>query len=88
MEIEYIAPEEEGREDAGAWEDAIAECLSSAQRTTVLEVARKGLHIEMPKIGTAEQRRIGNAMERLGWRRGVRVGKARPWFPPADAVTQ
>jgi predicted P-loop ATPase len=84
FENEYIAPEQEARYEADAWEDAIAEYLSGSLKTTVLEVARKGLNIEMPKIGTTEQRRISNAMERLGWRRGVRTGKARPWLPPSD----
>ena len=56
--------------------------LAGKQRTTVLDVARQGLRIELPRIGTADQRRITAALERLGWARGKRVGAARWWVAP------
>ncbi len=37
------------------------------KKTTILELARNALFIDLPKIGTADQRRIGAALERLGW---------------------
>jgi hypothetical protein len=33
----------------------------------VAQIAREALHIETPRIGTADQRRISAIMERLGW---------------------
>ena len=39
---------------------------------TILQVAVHGLGFDKPKLGTADQRRIGAALERLGWSRGAR----------------
>ena len=69
----------EARYEADAWEEEIKGFLKGKDKTTVLEVARDGLHIELPRIGTADQRRITAALERLGWRRGKREGIARWW---------
>jgi pimeloyl-ACP methyl ester carboxylesterase len=55
------------------------------RRTTVLDVAKRGLNIEVSRIGTADQRRITAALERLGWTRGKRAGAARWWV--ASGVT-
>jgi predicted P-loop ATPase len=79
----FIMPEQEARYEADAWEEAIRSFLACRRRTTVLEVAHDGLHIDVPRIGTADQRRISAALERLGWARGKREGAARPWFPSA-----
>jgi predicted P-loop ATPase len=83
FENEEIAPQQEARYEADAWEEAIAEFLKGRLRTTVLEVARKALDIDLAKIGTADQRRISNALVRLGWDRGNRTGKERLWVPRA-----
>jgi predicted P-loop ATPase len=85
FEREFIAPEQEARYEADAWEEEIRSFLAGKQRTTVLEVAQHGLKIELPKIGTADQRRITAALERLGWTRGKRAGAARWWV--ASGVT-
>lgn len=84
FEDKYITPEQEARYEADAWEDVIEEFLAGSQKTTVFDVARKGLFIETPKIGTADQRRIANALTRLGWQRGTRTGKERPWVRGGD----
>jgi predicted P-loop ATPase len=83
FEQKFIAPEQEVRYEVDAWEESIGTFLADKRRTTVLEVARDGLHIDLPRIGTANQRRITAALERLGWSRGKREGAARPWLPPA-----
>jgi predicted P-loop ATPase len=80
FENTHIAPQQEARYEADAWEDAIAKFLEGRSRTTVLEVARDGLFIELPKIGTADQRRVSAAMERLGWTRGERTTGGRWWI--------
>jgi predicted P-loop ATPase len=79
FERQFIAPEQEARYEADAWEERIERCLAGKQRTTVLDVARNSLDIELSRIGTADQRRITAALERLGWSRGKREGSARPW---------
>ncbi|MBI0432987.1 virulence-associated E family protein [Roseomonas sp. KE0001] len=76
FEAEHIRSEQEQRYEADAWEQAIAEWLAGKQRVTVLHVARGALCIETAKIGTADQRRIAAALERLGWVRGARSGAA------------
>jgi predicted P-loop ATPase len=69
FERDYIAPQQAERYEQDAWEDAIREFLQTQPRVTVGQVAREALQIGLPKIGTADQRRIGAAMDRCGWGR-------------------
>jgi predicted P-loop ATPase len=69
FEHEYVVPEQEARFEADAWEENIADYLRTISRTTVGQVAKGALSMEAQRIGTADQRRITAAMERLGWRR-------------------
>jgi predicted P-loop ATPase len=69
FERQHIAPQQAQRYEADAWEESIATYLDTASKVTVGQVARDALHIETPRIGTAEQRRIAAAMEQLGWAR-------------------
>ena len=85
FERQHIAPQQEARYEADAWEDEIGNFLAGRTRTTVMEVARDALRIETSRIGTADQRRIGAALERLGWHRGERQKDARPWVKGGDA---
>jgi hypothetical protein len=64
----HVKPEQESRFEADAWEQEISTFLSGRDRVTVTEVARDGIGIEKSRIGTAEQRRIANALLRLGWK--------------------
>ena len=93
FEAEHIRPQQDARYEADAWEEKVAEFLAKRISTvtagkvadvTVGEVAAH-LHIDTPKLGTAEQRRIATVLERLGWVREARVGSRRPWV---KAVTQ
>jgi predicted P-loop ATPase len=69
FERQCIAPQQAARYEADAWEENIANYLDTNSKVTVGELAREALHIETPRIGTAEQRRIAAALERLGWSR-------------------
>jgi hypothetical protein len=57
-----------------AWEDSIREFLiaHNPDSVTVGQIARQALSIETPRIGTADQRRIAAALERLDWKRSKR----------------
>ncbi|HYI83204.1 MAG TPA: VapE domain-containing protein, partial [Acetobacteraceae bacterium] len=79
FEAAHIRPEQEARFEADAWEQAISQHLAGRERTTVLEVARDALHIDVSKLGTHDQRRITPILERLGWERGERTSTERPW---------
>ena len=70
FEREHIMPEQQERYEADVWEEAIGKFLTGRNRTTIWEVARDGLFIETPRLGTADQRRIAAALERLGLQRG------------------
>jgi predicted P-loop ATPase len=74
-----IRPEQDARYEADAWEEAVAGYIKGMAKVTVLEVARHGLFVETPKLGTADQRRIVAILERLGWVRGARTTTGRPW---------
>lgn len=69
FEREHIAPQQEERFEADAWEDVISSFLMSRTVTTVKEVgtSEECLNIERGRLGTADQRRIAAALERLGW---------------------
>jgi predicted P-loop ATPase len=76
--------EQDARYEADVWEEEIRSFLAGKQRTSVLDVAKHSLKIELPRIGTADQRRITAVLERLGWRRGQRAGAA--WWWVASGV--
>lgn len=67
FEREHIRPQQDARYEADAWEEIIEREVRGLSRVTVLGVARDFLHIETTKLGTQEQRRIGAALQSLGW---------------------
>ncbi len=81
FEREHIAPQQEARYEADAWEEAVLKWLQDKAETTVLAVARGALYIDTPKLGTADQRRIAAILERLGWVRQQRTKDGIPWRP-------
>ncbi|MDF3625774.1 virulence-associated E family protein [Brytella acorum] len=80
FEADHIAPEQEARYEADAWEEAVAQFLNGKSKITILEVARQALLIDTPKLGTSDQRRISAVLERLGWVRGVRGNKGERYW--------
>ena len=88
FECERIMPEQAARYEADAWEENIAAYLKMKTRVTVGEVARDALFIETPRIGTADQRRIAAALERVGWRRerpdGTTDWQGKRWWVSAQ----
>jgi len=87
FERQHIAPEQSARYEADAWEENIAEYLKTRSRVTVGQIAREALAIETPRMGTADQRRISAALDRLGWKREREDGKTdwqgKRWWVPA-----
>jgi hypothetical protein len=80
----HIKPQQDARYEADAWEQAIGDWLNGNPRNvTILTTAREALFIETPKLGTADQRRIAAALERLGWARGSIVHGVRQWVKVA-----
>ena len=92
FESEHIRTQQENRYEVDVWEATIAEWLdlpiADASQTsgckqrmecTVAEVAECALRLETARLGTAEQRRITAALERIGWERGKRTNHSRPW---------
>ncbi|MEJ0019741.1 MAG: VapE domain-containing protein [Acetobacteraceae bacterium] len=80
FEATHIRPEQDARYEADAWEEAISAFLEDKSQITISELAKKALRIDTPKLGTADQRRIGAVLERLNWERGKRTGATRPWI--------
>ena len=81
FEQTHITPQQEARYEGDVWEEKIVEYLNglSTAKVTVAQVARDALHFETARIGTADQRRITAAMERLGWKRLPRENNQRRW---------
>jgi predicted P-loop ATPase len=82
-ESEIIAPEQVARFESDAWQDAIATHLATQVKVMVSQVAREGLGIDTPKIGTAEQRRISSVLQQLGWRRLPVDSQGKRWWAKA-----
>jgi predicted P-loop ATPase len=80
FEREYIMPQQAARYEADVWEEAISKYLAEHTRVTVGEVAKECLSIATGKIGTADQRRISAALERLGWRRERKDWRGNRWW--------
>ena len=80
FEAEHIRNQQEARFEADVWEELINGFVETRSRVTIAEIARDGLKIDAPRIGTADQRRISAALERLGWCRQKMDSKGRiPW---------
>jgi predicted P-loop ATPase len=70
FERTHIVPEQEARFEADAWEESVSTYLQGTQKVTVGQIAREALGFDTAaKIGTADQRRIADILENLGWRR-------------------
>jgi hypothetical protein len=87
FEKQHIQPQQEARYEADAWEGEIEgwlrQCVAKkVTKVTVHQVAIGALHIETSRLGTAEQRRITAAMERLSWRRAPRGSAGERWWMP------
>jgi predicted P-loop ATPase len=80
FERNCIMPEQAARYEADTWEENIADYLNGASKVTIGQVAREALHIETPRIGTAEQRRIAAALERLDWKRQPKDWEGKRWW--------
>jgi predicted P-loop ATPase len=83
FERDHIMPEQSARYEADSWEENISEYLTAASKVTIGQIARDALHIETPRIGTAEQRRIAAALERLNWKRQPKDWQGKRWWTPA-----
>lgn len=85
FEREFIEPEQEARYERDAWEDPIAEYLAGETRVTVGKVASSALSIDKAKLGTHEQRRISQALQRNGWTRVKKDSAGTRWWVPPPA---
>lgn len=65
FEREHVMPEQAARYEADVWEENISTYLETKTKVLISQVAREALGIETPRIGTAEQRRIGAALKQL-----------------------
>jgi predicted P-loop ATPase len=74
FERDYIMNEQSARYEPDAWEDFIRQYLiaQNPDSVTVGQIARQVLSIDTSRIGTADQRRIAAALERLDWKRSKR----------------
>ena len=64
-----MAAQQEMRQEGDPWEPVIERYVEDQDRVTTLEIARLALQIPTERLGTAQQRRIGACMIRLGWSR-------------------
>lgn len=67
FEAQHIAPEQEARFEADPWEAAIKAFLAPRHKTTVPEIARECIGIELTKQDVKESRRITAILERAKW---------------------
>ena len=85
FEAKHIKPQQEARYEVDAWEGKIGTFLAArGGDVQVIDVAKEALFIDTPKLGTADQRRITAAMERLGWERGKRGSNGERFWRPLE----
>jgi predicted P-loop ATPase len=80
FERDHIMAQQEQRYEHDAWEEAISQFVADKSRVTIWQIGFHGLHIETPRIGTADQRRIAAALERLGWKRDQKDWQGKRWW--------
>lgn len=80
FEQTYIMPEQGARYEPDIWEESVAAFLKDKDQVTIGEVARLALAMDMPRIGTADQRRITTVMETLGWERLPQDWRGKRWW--------
>jgi predicted P-loop ATPase len=89
FERNHMMPEQEARYEGDVWEDDIKDWLNGVidgtphVRVTVGQIAKDALHIETPRIGTAEQRRIAAVLKHLEWKREKKDGTGKRWWSKA-----
>lgn len=80
FEKQHIAPEQEARYEADAWEEAIRDFLQGRSKALLSEIARGALHFETSRIGRADQNRIIAVLEQMKWERLPKDGNGNiPW---------
>ena len=75
-----IAPQQASDTSSTSGRKRSPRYLVEHPRVTVGEIAKEALNIATAKIGTAEQRRIAAALERLGWRREQPDWQGKRWW--------
>ena len=83
FEREHIMPEQADRYEADAWEEEVQKYIKDRSKVLISEVARNALHIDTPKIGTTEQRRIRACLEQLGWKSLPKDWQGKRWWGKA-----
>lgn len=78
----HIAPEQESREIADAWEEGVHRYLeepmvdgSKIDRASSFDILVKGLHLDAGKITKEMTTRVGLVMRKLGWNKHERRGE-------------
>ena len=79
FEREHIRPRQEESFESDAWEEIIAPWLATRDRVQVMEVARDALGLPTGSCGTANQRRIGAILKRLGWSQAKKDSRGRAY---------
>ena len=80
FEEKHMKPQQAARYEADPWEQTVADFTAKMDETTILDVARKGLGLQVAKIGTIDTRRIAAILEVLGWVRGKKTERGIPWY--------
>jgi putative DNA primase/helicase len=79
-EVELFTPEQELRAIGDVYEDKIADYLAGKSETTMEQLLSEGLKLEVAKWTPAEQTRVGNVMQSLGWEKRRRSTGSRGYF--------
>lgn len=79
---QFVAPEQESREIADAWEEGVHRFLeepmvdgSKVDRASSFDILVKGLHLDAGKITKEMTTRVGIVMRKLGWTKLERRGE-------------
>jgi predicted P-loop ATPase len=80
FERDHIVCEQAARYEGDVWEEPIRTYLDTHDKVTISQVAHEALHIDTPRIGTQEQRRIAAVLTDIGWSRLPKDWRGTRWW--------
>ena len=81
FEAKHIKDEQDARYEGDAWEGPIREFLTGKVTTTIVEVAKEALFMDVGRVNTADQRRIVGVFTTIGWKFGHKAKRGVVWVP-------
>ncbi len=89
FERTHIKPQQDARYEVDVWEENVSAYLVGRDRVLVSEILHVGIGLETQRTSRADQKRVTDVLEHIGW---MRLKKDRrgniPWGPSPELLAQ